>query len=166
MRATKEYRLSLTEEAKEILNRLSLEQKVDLMSANFYMDMLQELLESLGGTDTHYNITPYPAGGIDGVIPPVQFCDGPRGVVCGIGKTTCFPVSMARGATFDPELEEAIGHAIGREVRAFGGNLFAGVSTIRAGDAVRKPTVKSHLLSAGWARRWCAAYRMKMSWPA
>ena len=127
MRATKEYRLSLTEEAKEILNRLSLEQKVDLMSANFYMDMLQELLESLGGTDTHYNITPYPAGGIDGVIPPVQFCDGPRGVVCGIGKTTCFPVSMARGATFDPELEEAIGHAIGREVRAFGGNLFAGV---------------------------------------
>lgn len=34
---------------------------------------------------------------------------------------------MARGATFNPALEEEIGHAIGQEVRAFGGNLFAGV---------------------------------------
>ena len=127
MRATKAYRLSLTEEAKQILSRLTLEQKVDLMGANFYMDKLQELMDSLGAEDSHYNITPYAAGGIDGVIPPVQFCDGPRGVVCGIGQTTCFPVSMARGATFDPALEEEIGHAIGREVRAFGGNLFAGV---------------------------------------
>lgn len=127
MRATKEYRLQLTEEAKKILEGLTLEQKVDLMGANFYMDNLQELLDSLNSDDSHYNITPYPAGGIDGVIPPMLFCDGPRGVVCGQGQTTCFPVSMARGATFDPELEEEIGHAIGREVRAFGGNLFAGV---------------------------------------
>lgn len=127
MRATKAYRLALTEEARKILAGLTLEQKVDLMGANFYMDKLQELLDSLGSDDSHYNITPYPAGGIDGVIPPVQFCDGPRGVVCGIGKTTCFPVSMARGATFDTALEEEIGHAIGKETRAFGGNLFAGV---------------------------------------
>ena len=35
MRADKAYRLSLTEEAKEILGRLTLEQKVDLMGANF-----------------------------------------------------------------------------------------------------------------------------------
>ena len=26
-----------------------------------------------------------------------------------IGPATCFPVSMARGATFDPDLEERIG---------------------------------------------------------
>ena len=127
MRATKKYRLSFTEEAKKIVDGLTLEQKVDLMSANFYADKLQELLDSLSSDNSHYNITPYPAGGIEGVIPPMQFCDGPRGVVCGIGKTTCFPVSMARGASFDPELEEAIGHAIGKETRAFGGNLFAGV---------------------------------------
>ena len=127
MRATKEYRLQLTQEAQKILEGLTLEQKVSLMGANFYMDKLQELLDSLNSEDSHYNITPYPAGGIEGVIPPMQFCDGPRGVVCGIGQTTCFPVSMARGATFDPELEEEIGHAIGRETRAFGGNLFAGV---------------------------------------
>lgn len=57
----------------------------------------------------------------------MAFCDGPRGVVCGNDQSTCFPVSMMRGATFDTELEEEIGHAIGREVRAYGGNLFAGV---------------------------------------
>ena len=127
MRATKEYRLALTEEAQKIVDGLSLEEKVDLMGANFYMDKLQELLDSLSSDDSHYNITPYPAGGIEGVIPPMNFCDGPRGVVCGIGQTTCFPVSMARGATFDPGLEEEIGHVIGKETRAFGGNLFAGV---------------------------------------
>lgn len=127
MRATKEYRLALTEEAKKIVDGLSLEEKVNLMSANIYLDQMQEVLDSLSGENTHYNMTPYPAGGIEGVIPPMQFCDGPRGVVCDFGKTTCFPVSMARGASFDPELEEAIGHAIGKETRAFGGNLFAGV---------------------------------------
>ena len=42
------------------------------------------------------------------------------------GATT-FPVSMARGATFDPELEERVGDVIGREIRALGGNYFGGV---------------------------------------
>jgi beta-glucosidase len=34
---------------------------------------------------------------------------------------------MLRGASFDTDLEKRVGHAIGKEVRAFGGNLFAGV---------------------------------------
>ena len=34
---------------------------------------------------------------------------------------------MARGATFDPELEERVGDVIGVECRALGANLFAGV---------------------------------------
>lgn len=34
---------------------------------------------------------------------------------------------MLRGATFDTELEERIGHAIAKEVLAYKGNLFAGV---------------------------------------
>jgi beta-glucosidase len=53
------------------------------------------------------------------------FSDGPRGVV--IDRATCFPVSMARGATWDPELEERIGDAIGRELRAVGADLYGGV---------------------------------------
>jgi beta-glucosidase len=34
---------------------------------------------------------------------------------------------MARGATFDTDLEERVGDAIGRELRALGGNYFGGV---------------------------------------
>ena len=43
------------------------------------------------------------------------------------GHGTAFPVSMARGATWDIELEERVGEAIGREIRAQGGNFFGGV---------------------------------------
>ena len=58
-------------------------------------------------------------------IPGLAFSDGPRGVV--IGNATCFPVSMARGATWDVDLEERIGDAIGRELRAIGADLYGGV---------------------------------------
>ena len=50
-------------------------------------------------------------------IPGFAFSDGPRGVV--VGNATCFPVTMARGATWDLDLEERIGEAIG--ARAAGG---------------------------------------------
>lgn len=134
MRATKEYRLSLTEEARKIVDQLTLEQKVSLMSGSI-MDLnkvspeqIAELMGGMLGDENHYNVTPYPAGGLkEHNVPPMLFVDGPRGVVCGNWQTTCFPVSMARGATFSPELEEKVGHCIGRETRAFGGNLFAGV---------------------------------------
>ncbi|MBI5285247.1 MAG: glycoside hydrolase family 3 C-terminal domain-containing protein [Chloroflexi bacterium] len=59
-------------------------------------------------------------------FPGITFSDGPRGVV--IGANTCFPVAMARGATWDPDLEERIGVAIGLELRASGANLFGGVN--------------------------------------
>ncbi|MCE2738657.1 MAG: glycoside hydrolase family 3 C-terminal domain-containing protein [Rhodobacter sp.] len=58
-------------------------------------------------------------------IPGFDFIDGPRGV--GLGTATCFPVSMARGAGFDPALETEIGKAIGKELRVRGGTLFGGV---------------------------------------
>jgi beta-glucosidase len=58
-------------------------------------------------------------------IPGFAFSDGPRGVVG--GPATCFPVSMARGATWDLDLEERIGDAVGRELRAVGADLYGGV---------------------------------------
>ena len=58
-------------------------------------------------------------------VPGFAFVDGPRGVV--VDRATCFPVSMARGATWDVDLEERIGEAIGREVRAVGADLYGGV---------------------------------------
>ncbi len=133
MRATKEYRLSFTEKAQAIVDQLTLEQKVYLMAGNIDLQTIDptamaQIGAMLSSEENHYNVVPYAAGGIEEHnVPPMLFCDGPRGIVCGNWKSTCFPVSMARGATFNPALEEAIGHAIGREARAYGGNLFAGV---------------------------------------
>ena len=73
-----------------------------------------------------YNRRPYVHGAVDRLgIPGTRFVDGPRGCVAGHG--TAFPVSMARGATWDVELEEQVGDVIGREIRAQGGNFFGGV---------------------------------------
>lgn len=54
-------------------------------------------------------------------IPPFKMVDGPRGV--GVEGATTFPVGMARGATWEPELEQRVGGAMGRELRAVGGNV-------------------------------------------
>jgi beta-glucosidase len=73
-----------------------------------------------------YNHSPIVHGAVDRLgIPGLRFSDGPRGVV--MGSSTAFPVSMARGATWDIELEDRVGQAIGAEVAAQGGNFFAGV---------------------------------------
>ncbi|PVU83993.1 hypothetical protein DDP54_03620 [Cellulomonas sp. WB94] len=80
----------------------------------------------LGIMEQGYNHVPYSMGSVPRLgIPGVRFIDGPRGVV--IGNATAFPVSMARGASWDVALEEEIGRAIGAEVRASGGNFFGGV---------------------------------------
>jgi beta-glucosidase len=73
-----------------------------------------------------YNLEPIVAGAVPRLgIPGIRFSDGPRGAV--IGRSTAFPVPMARGATWDPALEERVGEAIGAEIRAQGGNFFGGV---------------------------------------
>ena len=73
-----------------------------------------------------YNAEPVPAGENRRLgIPGIRFTDGPRGVV--MYHSTCFPVAMARGASWDVELEARIGDAIGVEARAQGANYFGGV---------------------------------------
>ena len=72
------------------------------------------------------------AGGNDALgIPAFKMSDGPRGVTA--GNSTTFPVGMARGATFDPELEERVAAAIALELRAKGGNVILApvVETLR-----------------------------------
>jgi beta-glucosidase len=70
---------------------------------------------------------PWPAGAIPRLgLSGLQFVDGPRGVVLEGGATT-FPVPIARGASWDPELEERIGAAIALEARSFGANWVAAV---------------------------------------
>ncbi|MBM3675601.1 MAG: family 3 glycosyl hydrolase [Actinobacteria bacterium] len=73
-----------------------------------------------------YHLAPFHAARVERVgLSGFSFSDGPRGVA--IGNGTCFPVSMARGATWDPALEERIGEAIGRELRASGATLTGAV---------------------------------------
>ncbi|KAJ5150920.1 glycoside hydrolase superfamily [Penicillium canariense] len=73
-----------------------------------------------------YNRHPFVHGHVRRLgIPGIRFTDGPRGVV--MGESTAFPVSMARGATWDVDLERRVGEAIGREAKAQGANFFAGV---------------------------------------
>ena len=73
-----------------------------------------------------YHSRPFRAAKVERLgIPGFHFSDGPRGVV--VGEATAFPVSMARGATFDPELEERVGDAIGKELRTIGADLYGGI---------------------------------------
>ena len=76
--------------------------------------------------DDGYHQAAFPAARLDRIgAPGIAFSDGPRGAV--IGNATCFPVPMARGATWDPALEERVGEAIGRELRALGADLTGAV---------------------------------------
>ncbi|KAJ4508072.1 hypothetical protein HRR83_005657 [Exophiala dermatitidis] len=73
-----------------------------------------------------FNRVPYIFGAIPRLgIPGIHFTDGPRGVV--MGASTAFPVTMARGATWDTSLEERVGHAIGLEAKAQGATFYSGV---------------------------------------
>ena len=127
MEKTKEFRLRFTEQAQKIVEKLTLEEKISLMSGNITFQEEMDKFKS-DPDNLHYNHVPYSAGGLKAYnIPPLLFCDGPRGVVCGNKKSTCFPVTMLRGASFDDALERKIGHAIGKEIKAYDGNYFGGV---------------------------------------
>jgi beta-glucosidase len=108
------------EEAEALLAELTPDEKLWLLDGDD--DFWPGLAEMSAG----YNLRPILMGAVDRLgIPGLRFSDGPRGVV--MGKSTAFPVSMARGATWDVTLEERVGLAIGREMRAQGANFFGGV---------------------------------------
>lgn len=106
----------------DMLGELTIEEKIGIMSGQITEEKLMDDLFAI----EHYNVRPYPTMEVERLgLPNVRFVDGPRGVVA--GSATCFPVAMARGASFDRDLEEEIGKVIGAEVRAQGGNYFGGV---------------------------------------
>lgn len=106
----------------KVIGELSLDEKIGIMSGQTTEQKLMDDLFLI----CHYNVKPYPTKPVERLgLPNIRFVDGPRGVVS--GSATCFPVSMARGASFDRDLEEEIGRAIGAEVRAQGGNYYGGV---------------------------------------
>lgn len=107
--------------AQSLLSELTLDEKIKTMCGD--LPFWEGLYDMIG---IGYAKHPWVAGAIPRLgIPGVRFADGPRGVM--LEGATTFPVSMGRGATFDPDLEERIGDVIGRELRAMGSNFFGGV---------------------------------------
>ncbi len=102
------------------LTEASLAEKVEMMSGRgFYKAYVED--------GRVWAARPYRAGG--GCerlnVPALWFTDGPRGVAR--GNSTCFPCTMARGASWDVDLEHRIGRAMGVEARAQGCNLSGAV---------------------------------------
>ncbi len=112
----------LHEVAQALLKEMTLKEKIRMLQGHAMGVTIKNTLTK----GRYYNGEAYPAGGCKRLgIPPVLFTDGPRGIV--MGKCTCFPVSMLRGATFDDELEYRIGEVLAKEASALDANLFAGV---------------------------------------
>ncbi|MBN1215562.1 MAG: glycoside hydrolase family 3 C-terminal domain-containing protein [Candidatus Lokiarchaeota archaeon] len=102
----------------DIISKLSLKEKVYVLSGHQFFKIIIK--------DRAVGKHPYSGGGVKRFnIPPFLFTDGSRGVI--MPNSTCFPVSMARAATWDVHLEEEVGNIIGKECRDHGANLFGGV---------------------------------------
>jgi beta-glucosidase len=111
--------LPVDERVKDLLSRMTLEEKASMMGGSGWMESFG--VERLG-------------------IPAIKMADGPMGVRAwwaGSGVTnqadakkkieaTAFPSGIAMAATWDPELIEREGHAIGQEVKAFGRDMILG----------------------------------------
>ena len=109
--------------ADKLLAEMTLTEKVHQMSGDTGWWELARLVtvEML-----KYNDSPILAGRNPRLqIPPVAFSDGARGVV--MHHSTCFPVAMARGASWDLDLERRVGDAIGQEIRAQHANFYGGL---------------------------------------
>lgn len=103
-----------------ILAQATLAEKVGMMSGRGFF-------EAFGQDGGVWGARPYRAGGgIERLgVGSFWFSDGPRGVAR--GQSTCFPCTMARGASFDVALENRIGQAMAIELRAQGCNLSGAV---------------------------------------
>lgn len=104
---------SIEERVERILAQMTLEEKIDQMAGDGDLfDLLLGYASKTWNTPDNERLR----------IPGFRFTDGPRGVM--LGRSTCFPVPMARGATWDPALEFRLGKAMGLEARAQGANLY------------------------------------------
>jgi beta-glucosidase len=109
--------------AQALLAQLSPSEKLSMLTGStpFWSGMVSIALDDASHRRPWPSCTPCRLG-----LPGLQFVDGPRGVVLAGGATT-FPVPIARGATWDPELEARIGAAIALEARSCGANWIAAV---------------------------------------
>lgn len=101
----------------ELLSNMSLNEKIGQMVGDTSLPILFTMI-------FRYGWRTFDSGANRRLgIPSLRFSDGPRGV--NLNHSTCFPVAMARGATWDPGLAERVGSAIGIEARSQG-STFSG----------------------------------------
>ncbi len=105
--------------SRELLAQMTLEEKIDQKVGQGLSRFIAVLL-----VKGHFGIG-YSGYNARLHIPPLAFTDGPRGVT--VATATAFPVAMARAASWDVELERAVGDVFGQEARAAGANTFGGI---------------------------------------
>jgi beta-glucosidase len=117
----------LDRRVRDLVAALTLDEKIALMAGK---------VSNLWNNGLNYGSRhPYETPGCPRLsLPGIRFIDGPRGI--NFEGSTCFPVSMGRGAGWDPALEERVGEAMGYEARARGANFFGGVCI----NVVRHPS--------------------------
>jgi len=107
--ATEDALDPVEQQVSDWLAEMTLDEKIEQMSGS-------RALPDVDGT--------WPQPGLERLgIPELRMIDGPRGVNHFSGEATAFPVGMARGATWDPELERRVGRAIATEAVAKGANV-------------------------------------------
>ncbi len=94
--------LPVDERVEDLLKRMTLEEKIDMLGGTGFET---KAIERLG-------------------IPPMNMTDGPVGVRW--DEATAFPVGIAMAATWEPELIYKLGYAIADEVKAKGRHVILG----------------------------------------
>lgn len=110
-----------SDEAIQLVGMMTVAERLDCLDGD--LDAWPGLFDMMGGG---YHRHTFPAAAVERLgVPGLRFSDGPRG--CVINTKTAFPVTMARGASWDRDLEERIGVAIGTELRSEGADFYGGV---------------------------------------
>ena len=101
------------------------EQQVDILLKEL---SLSEKASLLSGSDAWHSVAIDRLG-----IRPLEMTDGPHGVRAAdpelgriVGPTTCFPTGISMGASWDPELIQKVGQALGEEALAMGCDVLLG----------------------------------------
>lgn len=98
---------------------MTLREKVNELSGEGIMPLIKGVLGK-------GHLLPVHAGGCERLgVPAMSFTDGPRGVSTAIA--TNFPATVARGASWDVDLERRIGEVMGIESRCAGANYSGSV---------------------------------------
>ena len=111
-----------------LVERMTLAEKIDQLGGEPRWSAFAKFAGGFAGRDVPRFPHIFVGGNDDLGIPPWCLSDGPRGARVlgrGVEAVTTFPVAMARGASWDVDLERRVHEVIAREIRANGANYAA-----------------------------------------